>query len=59
MAKYEMATEKPSKMDTDRMLQLSNISFAPYIQLSTMLIGKQYTRKIDMLECYKVGVNNE
>lgn len=41
MAKYEMATEKPSKMDTDRMLQLSNISFAPYIQLSTSLIGKQ------------------
>lgn len=41
MAKYEMATEKPSRMDTDRMLQLSNISFAPYIQLSTMLIGKQ------------------
>lgn len=41
MAKYEMATEKPSSMDTDRMLQLSNISFAPYIQLSTMLIGKQ------------------
>ena len=36
-----MATEKPEKMDTDRMLQLSNISFAPYIQLSTMLIGKQ------------------
>ncbi|WP_413083918.1 hypothetical protein [Treponema sp.] len=36
-----MATEKPSSMDTDRMLQLSNISFAPYIQLSTMLIGKQ------------------
>lgn len=28
-------------MDTDRMLQLSNIAFAPYIQLSTMLIGKQ------------------
>ena len=26
---------------TDRMLQLSNIAFAPYIQLSTMLIGKQ------------------
>ena len=41
MTKYEMATEKPEKMDTDRMLQLSNISFAPYIQLSTMLIGKQ------------------
>ena len=41
MAKYEMATEKPSSMDTDRMLQLSNISFAPYIQLSSMLIGKQ------------------
>lgn len=41
MAKYEMATEKPEKMDTDRMFQLSNISFAPYIQLSTMLIGKQ------------------
>lgn len=36
-----MATEKPEKMDTDRMFQLSNISFAPYIQLSTMLIGKQ------------------
>lgn len=36
-----MATEKPSRMDTDRMLQLSNISFAPYIQLSTILIGKQ------------------
>lgn len=36
-----MATEKPSTMDTDRMLQLSNIAFAPYIQLSTMLIGKQ------------------
>lgn len=41
MTKYEMATEKPEKMDTDRMFQLSNISFAPYIQLSTMLIGKQ------------------
>lgn len=41
MTKYEMATEKPSTMDTDRMLQLSNIAFAPYIQLSTMLIGKQ------------------
>ena len=41
MEKYEMATEKPSTMDTDRMLQLSNIAFAPYIQLSTMLIGKQ------------------
>ena len=41
MAKYEMATEKPEKMDTDRMFQLSNISFAPYIQLSTMLSGKQ------------------
>ena len=41
MAKYEMATEKPEKMGTDRMFQLSNISFAPYIQLSTMLIGKQ------------------
>ena len=41
MEKYEMPTEKPSTMDTDRMLQLSNIAFAPYIQLSTMLIGKQ------------------
>ena len=41
MAKYEMATEKPEKMDSYRMFQLSNISFAPYIQLSTMLIGKR------------------
>ena len=27
--------------------------------LSTMLIGKQYTKKIDRLECYKAGGKNE
>lgn len=41
MAKYEMATEKPSQMENEKMLQLKNISLAPYMQLATELIGKQ------------------
>lgn len=38
--KFEMATEKPSVMDTERMLQLKNTSLAPYMQIATSLIGK-------------------
>ncbi len=38
--KYEMATEKPLKMDEQHMLQLKNIFLAPYMQLATELIGK-------------------
>lgn len=41
MAKYEMATEKPSQMENEKMLQLKNILLAPYMQLATSLIGKQ------------------
>lgn len=41
MARYEMATEKPSQMENEKMLQLKNISLAPYMQLATELIGKQ------------------
>lgn len=41
MAKYEMATEKPSRMENEQMLQLKNILLAPYMQLATTLIGKQ------------------
>ncbi len=41
MAKYEMATEKPSQMENEKMLQLKNIFLAPYMQLATELIGKQ------------------
>ncbi len=37
---YVMATEKPLQMDTEHMLQLKGISLAPYMQLSTALIGK-------------------
>ncbi len=37
---FTMATEKPSQMDTEHMLQLKGISLAPYMQLSTALIGK-------------------
>lgn len=37
---FNMNTEKPLKMDEQRMLSLNSISFAPYIQLSTMLIEK-------------------
>lgn len=40
MGKYNMATEKPGQMDTEHMLQLKGISLAPYMQLSTALIGK-------------------
>lgn len=41
MARYEMATEKPSQMENEKMLHLKNISLAPYMQLATELIGKQ------------------
>jgi GTP pyrophosphokinase len=37
---FTMATEKPSQMDNEHMLQLKGISLAPYMQLSTALIGK-------------------
>ncbi len=37
---FNMATEKPSQMDQEHMLQLKGISLAPYMQLSTALIGK-------------------
>jgi len=40
MGKYEMKTEKPLKMDQKNLQALSNIHFAPYIYLSTGLIGK-------------------
>ncbi len=38
--KFDMATEKPSQMDKEHMLQLRGISIAPYMQLGTQLIGK-------------------
>ena len=37
---FDMATEKPVQMDTQHMLQLKSILLAPYMQLSTSLIGK-------------------
>ncbi len=37
---FTMATEKPSQMDKEHMLQLKGISLAPYMQLATALIGK-------------------
>ena len=37
---YEMKTDKPQNMNEQQMLQLSNMHFAPYIQLATALIGK-------------------
>ena len=37
---FDMATEKPS-MDAERMRQLSEIIFAPYLQTATVLIGKE------------------
>ena len=37
---YEMKTDRPQNMNEQQMLQLSNIHFAPYIQLATALIGK-------------------
>ena len=40
MGKFNMATEKPGQMDKEHMLQLSGISLAPYMQISTALIGK-------------------
>ena len=38
--KYEMKTEKPEQMDREHMQQLKHIILAPYMQLSTGLIGK-------------------
>lgn len=38
--KYEMKTERSLKMGDDKMLQLSDMHFAPYMQLATGLIGK-------------------
>ena len=35
-----MKTDRPQNMNEQQMLQLSNIHFAPYIQLATALIGK-------------------
>ena len=40
MGTYVMATEKPLQMDTEHMLQLKSMALAPYMQLSTALIGK-------------------
>ena len=39
-SKYEMKTEKPEHMDKEHMQQLKHIILAPYMQLSTGLIGK-------------------
>jgi len=38
--KFDMATEKPLQMDNEHMIQLKNIAMAPYMQISTALIGK-------------------
>lgn len=38
---YNMATEKPDKMDQEHMLQLKSIFLAPYMQIATGLIGKR------------------
>ena len=41
MAKtFNMQTVKPSQMDREHMLALKSIFLAPYMQLSTALIGK-------------------
>lgn len=37
----EVIDEKPSHMDTAHMLQLKDMSIAPYIQIATSLIGKE------------------
>ena len=37
---YIMNVDKPDKMDSQHMIQLKNIFLAPYMQISTMLIGK-------------------
>ena len=38
--KYEMKTERSSKMDAQHMQQLSDLRLAPYMQRATGLIGK-------------------
>ena len=38
--KYEMKVDKPDSMDKEHMQQLKHIILAPYMQLSTGLIGK-------------------
>ncbi len=38
--KYEMKVDKPESMDKEHMQQLKHIILAPYMQLSTGLIGK-------------------
>jgi len=38
--KYEMKIERSDKMDSQQMLQLKDMSLAPYMQLATGLIGK-------------------
>lgn len=38
--KYEMKTERSSKMATEQMQQLSDMRLAPFMQLATGLIGK-------------------
>ncbi len=38
--KYIMQVDKPGQMDRESMLQLKSIYLAPYMQLSTALIGK-------------------
>lgn len=40
MSRYEMQVNKPEYMDKKSMLQLNNMSLAPYMQLATELIGK-------------------
>lgn len=37
---FNMAVDKPERMDMEHMLQLKEIFLAPYIQISTALIGK-------------------
>lgn len=37
---FNTATEKPTEMDKEHMLQLNDIRLAPYMQLATSLIGK-------------------
>lgn len=38
--KYEMKTERSSKMNDESLVQLKSIVLAPYMQLATALIGK-------------------
>ena len=40
--KYEMKTERSQKMNEEGLLQLSGTVLAPYMQLSTVLIGKAH-----------------